>query len=93
MNICFVIGKVVDEIEFKFVLNGRNDAIANFNIKLLNNSIINIIAYNKLADYCYRKLKINDIIFVEGRLNLKLDMVAEKIIRWKDDVRDERRKK
>ena len=83
MNICFVLGNIIEKINFKFVLNGKNDSISNFKVKLLNDSVISIIAYNEIADYCYRELKINDVIFIQGKLNLKLEIVAEKIIIWK----------
>ena len=33
-----------------------------------NNSEISIIAYDDTADYCYRALQKNDMIFVEGTL-------------------------
>ena len=52
MNICFIMGKLIEDINFRFILNGKNDSIVNFKIELLNNSVINIIAYNHQADYC-----------------------------------------
>ena len=83
MNICFIMGKLIEDINFRFILNGKNDSIVNFKIELLNNSVINIIAYNHQADYCYRNLKINDTISVQGKLNSRLGVIAEKIIIWK----------
>ena len=92
MNICFFIGIICTDVEFKFVLNGKNDSIVRFKIKLSNDSVINVIAYNQLADYCYRKLKINDAIFLEGWLNFRQEIIAEKIMIWRDEEKDERRK-
>ena len=43
MNICFVIGKIISEIEFKFIINSKNVSISYFKIELFNKSIINII--------------------------------------------------
>ena len=93
MNICIVIGDIIENINFKFVLNGKKDSIASFKIKLLNNSVINVITYNEIADYCYRKLKENERILVEGKLNSKLEIEVEKIIIWRDERKNERRKK
>ena len=42
MNICFVIGKIISEIEFKFIINSKNVSISYFKIELFNKSIINI---------------------------------------------------
>lgn len=93
MNICFIMGKIINDINFKFILNGKNDSIVNFKIQLLNNSVINIIAFNNQADYCYRNLKINDTISVQGMLNSKMEVIAEKIIKWRVDAKDGKRKK
>ena len=79
MNICFIIGKIIEEIEFKFMLNGKNDSISRFKIELLNNTIIEIIAYNKTADYCYSKLKKVNMILIEGTLDTKLKIIAKNI--------------
>ena len=79
MNICFVMGNIISDINFEFILNGKNDSIVFFKISLLNNSIINIIAFNEKADYCYRNLKKGDNIFVEGELNSNEDVIVKRI--------------
>lgn len=43
MNLCFIIGKIISEIEFKFVSNSKNTSIAIFQIELDNKNIIEII--------------------------------------------------
>ena len=53
-------GSILEEIEYDFIIEGNNFACAQFKLKLLNKSIINIKAYNNLADYCYRYLNKND---------------------------------
>lgn len=68
MNICFLIGKIISEIEFKFILNSKNISIAIFEIELKNKSIVKIKAYNDLADYCYRELIKSDYISIVGYL-------------------------
>lgn len=77
MNVIFVQGKIIDEIEFKFIINNKNNSIALFKLKLLNKSIVKVKAYNELADYCYSKLNKGDIIFVEGYFNSDMEIIIE----------------
>ena len=79
MNIVFIQGKVISDIEFKFIINNKNKAIAIFEVELLNKSIMKIKAYNELADYCYSKWNKGNIIFVEGYLNSNMEIIIEKI--------------
>lgn len=84
MNLCFLIGHIVENIDYKFILNGTNDAIAKFRIKLLDDTQINIIAYDKNADYCYRALEKNIKVLINGFLrnninckkNTKIDIIV-----------------
>ena len=50
MNIVFVQGKIISEIEFKFIINSKNISIVIFEIELSNKSKIKAKAYNDLAD-------------------------------------------
>ncbi|MEI3391760.1 MAG: hypothetical protein V8R39_01450 [Clostridia bacterium] len=74
MNICFFQGKIISKINFKFVmesdenLSRRHISICYFNILLNNKTIIKAKAYDNMADLCYRKLKIDDFININGRL-------------------------
>lgn len=75
MNICFLIGKIISEIKYDFVIGNKKYfskekiTVARFNIELLNKSEISIIAYNSIADFCYQKLDKNYNIFIEGLIN------------------------
>ena len=72
MNICFLIGKIISEIKFDFVIsNKKTNKISRteFYIKLKNNSIIKIVAYNELADKCFKELEKGKIIIIQGRIN------------------------
>ena len=69
MNEVFLIGNIVNEIEFKFIINSKNISIAMFNIELDDKQIIKVKAYNEIADYCYSKLKNTDRIFINGELS------------------------
>ena len=80
MNLCFITGKVINDIEFKFVLNSKNISISYIKLKLQNDSIIKVKAYNELADYCYSKLEKEDIITIYGYLNNDMEIVIEEFI-------------
>ena len=80
MNLCFLIGKIISEINFKFVLNSKNISIAYFKIELNNKSILDVKAYNKLADYCYSKFKKNDIITIQGYLSNDMEIIIKELI-------------
>ena len=80
MNICFLIGEIVSEIQFEFILNSKNNSIAMFKLKLSNESIIEIQAYDEMADYCYMNLKIRYNIFIYGSIKRHIVLLKEIII-------------
>lgn len=79
MNICFLIGKIVSDVEFKFVLESKNISIAIFKLELSNRSIVTVKAYDEMADLCYRKLLKGDIIGIKGYLNSNMEIIVEEI--------------
>ena len=66
MNEVFLIGKIISDIEFKFIINSKNKAIACFEIKTADKQIVRVQAYNQLADFAYSKLNTNDKVFING---------------------------
>jgi single-strand binding family protein len=66
MKEVFLIGKIISNIEFKFIINSKNKAIACFEIKTADKQIVRVQAYNKLADFAYSKLNSNDKVFING---------------------------
>ena len=66
MNEVFLIGKIISDIEFKFIINSKNKAVACFEIKTADKQIVRIQAYNQLADFAYSKLNTNDKVFING---------------------------
>lgn len=80
MNLCFFIGKVVSEVKFDFIINGKNISVARFDLELSNKSIITIKAYNDLADYCYNSINKNNRIFTYGVVNSNYEILVKKII-------------
>ena len=76
MNICFFIGKIISDIDFKFIVNDKsNTAVAIFKLKVDENCILTIKGYNELADLCYRNLSINNYIALQGELNSKMEVI------------------
>ena len=85
MNEVFLIGKVIGKITFKFIINSKNKSIACFNIEINKNKtrdkqIINLKAYNELADLAYSRLKENDQIFINGKIEENVIKVKSIII-------------
>ena len=66
MNEVFLIGKIISDIDFKFIINSTNKAIACFEIKTADKQIVRVQAYNKLADFAYSKLNKNNKVFING---------------------------
>ncbi len=82
MNEVFLIGKIISNIEFKFIINSKNKAIACFEIKTADKQIVRIQAYNQLADFTYSKLNENDKVFINGYI--EANVVKVKCINiWK----------
>ena len=77
MNLCFLIGKIISEINFKFVLNSKNISVAYFKVELNNKSIVEVKAYNELADYCYSKLEKGNKVEIQGCLNNEMEIIIE----------------
>ena len=72
MNICFLMGKIISDVKFDFVI-GNNKYLKNgkisvvrFKVELLDENVVNIIDYNDIADFCYQKLDKNYNVIVEG---------------------------
>ncbi len=67
MNLCFLIGEIISDIEFKFIINSEQYiAISIFTLKVSENCILKVKAYNELADMCYQKLAKGDVIAIQG---------------------------
>ena len=68
MNECFLIGKIVSDIKYNFIIKSQNKAVAEFKIKTLDNNMIEVYGYNEVADNCYSKLKEGDVILINGEI-------------------------
>ena len=79
MNECFVIGKIISDIKFDFIINSKNISIVRFKIKLENKSIIKIKGYDEIADWCYQKLNSGNIVGIYGYITKKMEIIIEDI--------------
>ena len=73
MNLVFIKGKIIEKIEFKFIYSKNKtkntpNYLAQSKVELDNKSIIDVIGYNEKADWMYRNLTINEVIYIEGKL-------------------------
>ena len=71
------IGKIKTAPEYKFTFIRNTDAVITFEIELDNKSKIKVIGYNEIADKCYKKLKKEDKIWLEGRMEEKQIVIKE----------------
>ena len=78
MNQVFIIIEIL-EYKYRFLLNNKNNAICKVSGKLINGSIINLIAYDKIADKCLRILKKGEIYLIEGKINSKMEVIIRNI--------------
>ena len=69
MNLCFLMGKIISEIEFDFVIKeksiGKHVSVVNFWLDVFGEKI-NIIGYNNIADFCYQKLAVEENVLIKG---------------------------
>ena len=79
MNLVCILRKIISNIEFKFIIKNKNKAIAIFKVKLLDDTIVTVEAYNEKADYCYSKLNKNDTIYIQGYINSKMQIIVKDI--------------
>ena len=79
MNICFIIWKIISDVEFKFVLESKHISIVIFKLKLINCSILTVKTYDEIADSCYQKLQKGDIIGIKGYLNSNMEIIISDI--------------
>ena len=83
MNLVYISGKIVGHIKFDFMINSIHNSIARFKLELNNKSIVEVITYDEMADYCYKNLQPQMQLIVEGRLNSKMDIEIKEMFQYK----------
>lgn len=80
MNLCFLMGKIISEIEFNFILNSKNNiSVASFELEIDKDCKVLVKAYNKMADWCYQNLARKDIVLIQGKLTSGIEIVTNKV--------------
>ena len=83
MNICFVIGKIISEIKFDFIIENntisKDIVTTRFEILLENGSIIKVKSYGKIAEECFQKYVKSDIVSIYGILNSNGELEIQEI--------------
>ena len=80
MNEVFLICKVIEDIEYKFMLKKRKNAKAKIELKLIDETKVEVVAYNEQADYTLQNIKIRNNVFVYGKLQ-NSEIIINKIIK------------
>ena len=75
INLCFLYGKVINEIDLKFIYNDRNKSldkkhisIVEMELKLLDGQVIKLHAYNEVADDVFKNINKDDFITIQGKI-------------------------
>lgn len=68
MNVCIIMGRILEEINFNFIYNNKYVSIANCKIEVAKEIQIEIYGLDEKADYMYSKLNKNDTILVYGSI-------------------------
>ena len=75
INLCFLYGKVINEIDLKFIYNDRNKSldkkhisIVKIELRLLDGQVIHLHAYNEVADDVFKNIRKDDFITIQGKI-------------------------
>ena len=69
MNEVFIIGKVITEVKFDFILNSKHISAVRFGVMTMcDKQEINVITYDEKADYVYATIKQKDVVMLNGYL-------------------------
>ena len=74
MNICFIKGKIIEEINFNFLYNKKNISIAKTKLKSQNGSIITVKGYDEMADWMAQNIRKEDKLILQEKINTKMEV-------------------
>ena len=84
MNEVFIIGKIITEVKFNFILKSKHILVSRFKIMTVyDKQEINITAYDEMADYVYVNIKQGNFVMINGYLKndgVVLKDIEKKII-------------
>ena len=92
INLCFLYGKVINEIDLKFIYNDRNKSldkkhisIVEMELKLLDGQVIKLHAYNEVADDVFKNIRKDDFITIQGKIRSNY-VEVEKIMKNRESA-------
>ena len=74
LNIGYIIGKVINDINLQFIYDKRRKSISKKHVTIVeimiksHNNIIYARAYDDIADYIYRNIKKEDFVMIYGKV-------------------------
>ncbi len=77
MNLCFIKGKILEKINFQFLYQKKNISIARTKLELQKGSIITIKGYDEMADWMIQKIKKEDKVIMQGKLDTRMEVVVK----------------
>lgn len=77
MNLCFIKGKVIEEVEFKFFYRSKQISIARTKVLLESGSIVLIKGYDAIADWLYHFIEIGDYLLIQGKIDSNMEVAIE----------------
>lgn len=79
INICFLRGKVNNNIDLQFVYGSKKViSIVKLELLLDDGQTVCTYGYNEMADFIYRNIVRDDIIFIKGKIvknNVEIDEI------------------
>ncbi len=80
MNSVFLTGKIVSDIEYRFVINkSKTYSKCKFKVEL-ENGIVFVYSINGISDFCYRYFKKNTYICIYGKIDSNMEIEIIEII-------------
>ena len=77
MNAVFLIGKLIKDVEYKFMLERNKSAKAILYLKLIDKTEIKVAGHNEIADFCLRNLEIKDIVIIYGQIKENIVQIID----------------
>lgn len=75
INLCFLSGKVKNEIDLKFIYNAKTKSLSQkhtsiviMNLEINKGQIVKMYAYDDIADWIYQNIDKDEFIYIGGRI-------------------------
>ena len=74
MNCVFLYGRVMTEVDFRFIYNKKRISKAYCYVELKDKIKLKIIGYDNIADFMLKKIKIDTRVCIYGVLNSDMEI-------------------